>query len=278
MWVQAVGTWEMKGNWKRCAVALAAFWMLGAASASADGPQQAELHIWAGNEADDSGSFGLRSVEAAWWATERDRFGVRYDNSLSLDNPTLARAGVDAEGYFLSYMHDFDGRFLLTGEIGQRDLPGDAEQDIYKVEGVIFREGDAIKLGAQVSPTEDPIDDYTDTVVWGAYNFAVGDEWRVEPALYVSQSGAAEDNEWRAAVYAEYNPPSEAWQVGVGAGYGDIDSDIPGASGSVFNAHARMSFAVFEHHSVHFQVRYEDAPLTNYTTALVGVSFRLPRS
>ena len=268
----------MKASWRRCVAAVTLLWAMGVGSASADGPPAAELHVWAGNEADDSGAFGLRSVEAAWWATERDRLGVRYDNSLSLDNPTLARAGVDAEGYFLSYMHDFDGRFLLTGEVGQRDLPGDAEQDIYKGEAVIFREDAAIKLGAQVSPTEDPIDDYMDTVVWCAYNFAAGENWRVEPALYVSESGAAEDSEWRAAIYAEYHPPSEAWQVGIGAGYGDIDSDLPGASGSVTNAHARLSFNVLEHHSVHFQVRYEDAPLNEYTTALVGVSLRLPRS
>ncbi|MBK8544139.1 MAG: hypothetical protein IPL62_11675 [Caulobacteraceae bacterium] len=59
---------------------------------------------------------------------------------------------------------------------------------------------------------------------------------------------------------------------------GDIDSDIPGASGSVFNAHARMSFTVFELHSVHFQVRYEDAPLTKLHHRARRVSFRLPRS
>lgn len=268
----------MKTKWNRCAAAVAMLLAAGIGTASAEGPPVAELHVWAGNEADDSGAVGLRSVEAAWWATERDRLGVRYDNSLSLDNPTLARSGIDAEAYFLSYMHDFDGRFLLTGEIGQRDLPGESEQDIYKGEAVIFREDAAIKLGVQVSATEDPLDDYTDTVVWGAYNFAAGEHWRLEPALYVSENGAAEDSEWRAALYAEYNPPSEAWQLGIGVGYGDIESDLPGASGDVVNAHARLSFNVLESHSVHFQLRYEDAPLTEYTTALVGISLRVPRS
>lgn len=240
-------------------------------------PPRAELHVWGGNEADDSGAFGLRSVDAAFWPTERDRLGVRYDNSLSLDNPTLARQGVDAEAYFVSYLHDFDGRFLVQGEIGARDLPGDAEQDIYKLEATFFNNGSAIKLGAQVSPTENGVDDYDDTVVWGMYNFALTDNWRLEPAIYVSETGAQGDQEWRAAAYAEYNPPSGRWQLGVGAGYGDIDSDVPAASGEVMNAHARLSFDVGEHHSLHFQVRYEDAPLQEYTVGLIGVSLRLPR-
>lgn len=65
--------------------------------AHAEGPPKAELHVWAGNEVADSSSVGLRSVEVGVWATKKDRIGVRYDNSLSLDNPTLARQGIDAE-------------------------------------------------------------------------------------------------------------------------------------------------------------------------------------
>lgn len=255
---------------------LAAAFSFGAGAAYAE-PPRAELHVWAGNEASDSNAVGLRSVEAAIWPSSWDRIGVRYDNSLSLDNPTLARQGLDAEAYFVSYLHDFQGRFLLQGEVGHRDLPNGADQQIYKAEGVFFNDGSALKLGAQVSPTSDPGGDYTDKLVYGSYNFAVSDHWRLEPALYVSESGAAGDHEWRLAAYGEYNPPSAAWQLGIGAGFGQIDSDLPGASGEVVNAHARLTFNVRENHSIHFQVRYEDAPLQEYTTAVVGVSFRLPR-
>lgn len=258
--------------WWRLAVAIAA---LNTPLAAAE-PPAAELHVWAGNEAGDSSSVGLRSLELAFWPTALDRVGVRYDNSLSLDNPALARQGVDAEGYFLAYLHDFDGRFLLGGEIGQRDLANGGEQQIYKAESVFFSEGNAFKFGAQVSPTDAPTGDFTDTVVWGQYNFAASEHWRLEPALYLSESGAAGDREWRLAGYAEYNP-SDAWQLGVGAGLGQIDSDIANASGDTVNAHARLTFNVFEHQSLHFQVRYEDAPLQEYTTGLIGISLRLPR-
>lgn len=237
----------------------------------------AEAHVWAGNEVGDSSSVGLRSAEFALWPTTRDRVGVRYDNSLSLDNPALARLGVDAEAYFLSYLHDFDGKFLLQGEIGQREIPGGIDQRIYKAEGVFFSNGRSIKLGVQISPTDTPLGDHTDTVAYGQYNFAVSENWRLEPALYLSETGAAGDREWRAAAYAEYNAPSGGWQLGLGAGYGQVDSDAPGAEGGVINAHARVTVNVVETTSLHFQVRYEDAPLQESTIGLIGVSFRLPR-
>ncbi|MDX2276961.1 MAG: hypothetical protein NW206_16040 [Hyphomonadaceae bacterium] len=215
-------------------------------------------------------------MELGFWPTRQDRIGLRYDNSLSFDNPALARQGIDAEAYFVSYLHDFDGKFLLSGEVGRRDLPSDAEQDIYKVEAVVFNDGAAIKVGAQGSPTDTPAGDYTDRVVWGAYNFAVGRNWRLEPALYLAETGLTEDNEWRLAAYAEYKP-SSAWELGLGAGAGQLDSDIPGASGDLKNAHARVSFRVLDHHTLSLQVRYEDAPLQEYTVGLIGVSLRLPR-
>lgn len=267
---------SVKRKTRKAALLLAAAFLFGAGPAHAE-PPRAELHVWAGNEAGDSSAVGLRSVEAAFWPSSLDRIGVRYDNSLSLDNPTLARQGIDAEAYFVSYLHDFDGRFLLQGEIGQRDLANGDDQQIYKAEGVFFNDGRALKLGAQVSPTSAAAGDYTDTLVYGAYNFAVSDHWRLEPALYLSESGAAGDQEWRVAAYGEYNPPSEAWQLGIGAGFGQVDSDLPNANGEIVNAHARLTFNVLENHSIHFQVRYEDAPLQEYTTALVGVSFRMPR-
>lgn len=250
--------------------------LFGFGPANAEGAPLAELHVWAGNQASDSSAFGLRSAEAAFWPTERDRFGVRYDNSLSQDNVQLARLGVDAEAYFLSYMHDFDGDFLLSGEIGQRSLPAGEEQMIYKGEGVYLHDNRAAKLGLQVSETDGAVTDYTDTVVYGAYSFPAGQHWRIEPQLYLSETGVAEDREWRAAAYVEYNAPQK-WQLGMGAGYGEIDSDLPNASGEVLNAHARIS-APIRDHQIHFQVRYEESPTTSFTVGLVGISFRFQRN
>ena len=102
----------------------------------ADGPPKLEMHLWGGNEVADSGAFGLRSAEIASWVTPRDRFALGYDNSLSLDNPALARDGVGAEAWSLGYLHDFSGNYLVSGSAGSRDLADGASQDIYKFEFV----------------------------------------------------------------------------------------------------------------------------------------------
>ena len=147
---------------------------LGATSvAHADGPPKADLHVWAGNEVAGSSAVDLRSVEVGVRATKMDRIGLRCDNSLSLDNPTLARQGIDAEAYVVSWLNDFDGRVLLSGEVGTRERPGGGEQKIYKGEAVTFLSGSAVKLGAQVSPTQSNAGAFTNTVSRTQYNFAV---------------------------------------------------------------------------------------------------------
>jgi tetratricopeptide (TPR) repeat protein len=65
-----------------------------------------ELHVWAGTTS--NGDAGLRSVEAAYWPQDDWRLALRYDNSLSLDNPALARTGADAETYYASVLHQFN--------------------------------------------------------------------------------------------------------------------------------------------------------------------------
>lgn len=245
-------------------------------SAAQSGPPKAELHVWGGNDADDSGSVDLRSIEGALWLSVRDRVAVRYDNSLSLDNPALARSGISADAFFLNYLHDFSGNYLVALEVGRRDLPNDASQDILKVEAVRLRDNRASKIGLQLSPTDDAAGSHTDTVVFASYNFPVTERWRVEPALFLARTGSTRDDEYRLAGYAEYNAASR-WQLGLGAGVGQVDSVAPEADGEVLSAHARLSVPFSSRHRAHLQVRFEDAPLNEYTVALVGVSLMLDR-
>jgi hypothetical protein len=241
-----------------------------------DGPPALELHLWGGSDAASSSSLDLRSAEAAIWATRKDRFAVRYDNSLSLDNPALARAGVDAQAYSVSYLHDFSGNYLVSGDVGKRSLAGGISQDIYKMEFVRLRDGRAAKLGVQVSPTKSPGGDYTDTVVFGALNFPLSPKWRLEPAVYAARSGLLRGEEWRLAGYSEYNA-SNGTQIGFGGGLGRVRSSETALSGSVISMHARLSWPIYGEHLVHLQIRHESSPQDDYTLGLVGFSLRFPR-
>jgi tetratricopeptide (TPR) repeat protein len=236
-------------------------------------PPAVEATVWAGNSAD-GGDIGLRSAEIASWIRKDTRVAVRYDNSLSLDNPALARAGIKAETWFLSAQHNFEGGPTLIAEIGQRELPDNADQQIYKIEGVQSVGGVALKVGAQLSPHSDG---YDDQLAFGGASFGLGERVSLDTTLFLSKYGSAQDEEIRAALFAEYKDP-EGWTLGAGVGAGDISSSVPGAAGAVNTAHVIGSVPVAGRHSAFIQWRWEQSPLDDYSTVMVGMTFRLPRS
>jgi hypothetical protein len=246
------------------------------AAHAADGPPKLELHLWGGNAAAGSSQIGLRSGEVAAWLTRRDRFSVAYDDSLSLDNPALARDGVNAEAWSVGYLHDFSGRYLTSGAVGRRNLSNGATQDIYKFELVRLRDDRVAKIGVQINPTSGPAGKYTDGVAYGTLNFPITRQWRFEPALFLGRTGEAGDTEWRFATYTEFNARNGT-QLGFGVSGGVVRSSLVGESGGVVAAHARLSWPLIGNHLVHLQLRHERSPADSYTLGLLGVTLRLDR-
>ena len=236
-------------------------------------PALAELHVWGGNTSG-GGDTGIRLVELASWITPKWRVWGRFDNSLSLDNPALARAGLDAETYFAGVMHQFTDHWLGSAEFGWRDLPFGADQQVYKLSGVYLYDNRAVKFGAQVSPHSDG---FTDELIFGGYDFPIGNKgFRLEPSAFYSNTGATNDDEWRGVLFGHYKAPS-GWSASAGLGGGYLDSAIPNASGSIKVANALVTLPVFGYHSINFSVRYENNPTDEFTVLMAGVSLRWPR-
>ncbi len=240
--------------------------------AAYDYPALVELNIWGGNTSS-GGDTGLRQVEIATWATPRLRLWARFDDSLSLDNPALARSGQDAETYYFGAFHQFSEKWLGTAEFGFRDLPAGADQEIYRLEGVHLVDGHAIKLGGQVSPHSDG---YTDELIYAGYGFSVGERMRLEPSIFYSNTGGTNDDEWRGILFGNYKW-SNGWSLSAGAGGGYIESAIPEFGGSVKVANAQLTIPVAGYQALHFSVRYENAPSNEFTVVMLGVSLRWPR-
>lgn len=236
-------------------------------------PALIELSVWGGT-ASGGGDAGLRLVELASWINEATRIWARYDNSLSLDNPALARSNLDARTYYGGVLRKFGEAWFGLFEFGYRDLPAGANQEIYKAEVTNLSNNRAAKLGGQISPHSDG---YTDELVYAGYNFPLGERWRVEPTAFYSNTGGANDDEYRGVLFAEYKAP-KGWTIGGGAGGGYINSNIPDGSGGVFVANALASVPVGGYHSLYASVRYEDNPFNDFVVAQVGVTLRLPRN
>ena len=232
-------------------------------------PARADLSVWYGTTS--GGDSGIRLVEGATWLNKRTKIFTIYDNSLSLDNPALARDDERAETYELGLFREFDQQWLATTSIGYRDLPNGEHQNVYKAEIAKFIGSHIVKVGAQISPHSE---NFTDHVYHFAYGFPISERWRIEPNIFISETGGTNDDEWRAFVSADYIS-KQGWKLNLGAGVGDIDSRISGASGTVKVTNATVTFPI-KFHRLHLTARHEDSPTNDFTVLMVGFTFRLP--
>ena len=214
---------------------------------------------------------GLRYVELAHWLSQDTRLSVRYDNTLGLDNPSVVDRGEDVPGYFASLRQSMGSRWQLIAELGRRDLPA-GNQDVLGLQAH-YRLGDKVlRVGGELGRHDDG---HSDELVYAGINVPFGESFSIDPTVYLSRTGIADDSEWRGVVNVEYrgNPN---WTTGVFAGGGKIDATDPAFDGSTLVAGAWTNFSVAERHTLHFLVRREDAPSTAFTVAEVGFTYRLP--
>ena len=230
-----------------------------------------DISAWYGSTSD-GGESGLREVFLGYTLKNSSRIWFRYDDSLSLDNPALARSGEDAETYYIGFQAQRLGDWQNIVELGYRELPADADQQIIKFEATTFQAARFYKFGLQISPHSN---DYTDKLIYTGLGYPLNKSWRLEPVLYLSSSGAIDDRELRAVVFAEYVAP-ELWSIGLGAGIGRISSDVSAAEGSVSTANLLFSYPVNQKTRLSLSLRYEDSPTNSFSTALVGISAQLP--
>ncbi len=235
-------------------------------------PALVELNVWGGYTSSTDES-GLRLVELASSVRPDWRVWARYDNSLTLDNPALARSGVESETYSVGTLFNLNRDLLMSLEAGYRDLPENENQTIVKGELIYLIEDQSIKLGTQVSPSSEG---YTDLLLFTEYGFPVSRRWRLAPAFFYSRTGEAKDQEYRGVIDAGYVSP-DRWKLNLGGAVGAVNSSTPGVSGGVYVARAELRIPFAKYHSVNLAVRYESNPTNDFTIGMVGLSFGWPR-
>lgn len=237
-------------------------------------PGRAELSVWVGNTSGE-GDAGLRQAQLAVQATPQTRAWLRYDDTLSLDNPALARSGDEAKAGFLGLLQRIVPGTWLSAEAGYRDLPDGDHQQIYKLEGIQYWAGSrSVKAGLQLSPHSD---DFTDKLVFAGLGLPMAERFRLDPTVFFARTGAAGDDEWRGVVHGEYTDP-DGWSLGLDLGGGHIDSAVPGASGGVWVAAAQWNIPVAGWHRLHLSAYRETNPSDSFWIAMVGFTLKLPRN
>jgi hypothetical protein len=272
-------------DWRPVSVLLA---LLGAASASAQsaptGPLL-EVHAWGGYSgfsaspqsptSNKSGGTGLRLAEVAVWPTTSLRLFGRYDNSLSLDNLTLLRAGTRVPTWSGGGLINWNEHFTTVVYGGRRTLPGRIRETIAGVEQVAYlHNGAALKAGADVGRRQDKITEWVGHV---AVNAPLGDRIRVEPVIFYSRSGLPGESQWRALLSAEQQL-GRGSSLGLGVASGRISGTQGGFDGTVWDSYARVSAGIGGLNRAQLMVRHERAPSVGPLTSVsLGLSLVVRR-
>jgi tetratricopeptide (TPR) repeat protein len=235
-------------------------------------PSPFEATFWVGDSAA-SNDFELRAFELASWVNPRTRIGLRHDDSLSLDNPALARSGLDADAWFVGAARRLTDQWTGVIEVGLRDLPQGAEQEIYKLEASYAPGPRVWKLGLQSSPHSSGFDD---TLLFGGLNFPLADRVRFDATLFLAETGAAGDDETRGVAFVEYRPERN-WSLGAGVGIGRISAANAAADGNVSTMHLVARVDLRSALSLSAQIRRENGPLVDYTIGMIGITYRQGR-
>ncbi len=240
-----------------------------------DAPAPLELSLWGGHTFN-GGDTGLRTAEIAGWPSPDLRLWVRYDNALSLDNPALVREGEDIPSLYGGVLANWGKRYTTRVEIGRRELPGDVDQMLYQAEHVTYLpQAKSLKIGGLFGPRDDDGDDWN---LYAGVGFPYGPRLRIEPTLFYTKSAGVDEHEWRLLLPGDYRF-NHGWRLGGGLAWGNIDSEVPGASGNLWAAHVLAIAPVGEAHRAHLLLRHEaPANAPDFTVIGIGITFRLERN
>lgn len=234
-------------------------------------PALIEASVWVGKTTDVDP--GLRQLELASWLRRDWRVWLRYDDSLSRDIPGLDARGTNAEAYHVGAFHEVRPHWLASLELGTRSLPDNHSQDTIKAEGAHLHENKVYKLGVQLAPHSAG---YTDKLLYGGIKLPLKMHWSLEPTLYIANSGASSDSEWRLVGLAEYSAP-QGWGFSINLGYGDKDAQTARDSGSVFVYGTTLYMPVAGYHRLSLSVQNQETPSQQSLTTMLGVTLRIPR-
>ncbi len=224
---------------------------------------------------DGAAQLGLRSAELSLWPMHDVRLFAHYDNTLSLDNFALIRAGRSVPLYRVGAQFDWAHRFTTVIDAGRRTLPGDITQTMLSAEQVVFLPWSvALKAGGWVGPRSDA---RTEWLGHAAISVPVLPRVRVEPTLFIAKGASTGDRQWRGLLAAEARLTSRL-ELGIGAARGHNTSVTPKYNGTAQSGYARLTLALSSLQRVNILVNRESAPgAKTLLTVAGGLSLRVPR-
>ena len=216
----------------------------------------AEVTFWGGNtwfQKKGSSEAGLRFAEFAAWPARSLGVWFQLDNGLSLDNLGLVQANQALRTFYAGGLLNWRQHYTTRLEAGWRELPGTISQRIVRGEQVVFLpHAYTFKAGWWVGPREDG---RVEWVTHTGIGVPLAERFRLEPTLFYSRSGLADERQWRLLLSGEYTLP-KGWRLGGGLAGGESRT-IARGSHPLVDGFIRVSAPVSEFSRVHLLFRRE---------------------
>lgn len=184
---------------------------------------------------------GLRFAEVGVSPSESSRAWLQYDDSLSLDNAGLARAGTRAPAFYGGGLLRYAEVHASRLELGFRRLPAGVRQWLVRGEQVLtLRGGTRLQAGAFAGPRSD---DRLELVAHAGASLPLASWLRLEPTVFLGRSGFAGEREVRLLLAAQADGP-RGLSLGAGVAGGRSYRPAPAGDGTPWSAFTSASLPV----------------------------------
>ncbi len=234
-------------------------------------PALLELSVWGGyTRFKEDQAWGLRLAEIAFQPNHFYRLWARYDNTLSLENFTLAQSEQRSEAYLIGGMVNWNRTLTTKVEVGYRGLPESNHEKLLILEQlVIFRNQWIIKGGAVLNQGIDNI-----WTTYGGITVPVMDGWSLEPVYFFTQPQGSNTREQRFQLNS-YTQLGKGHQINLAGIWGRVS--IPeNTHDNIYGGSLSWNIPTARKHWTTLMVRYESG-IQELLTASLGFKYRLER-
>ncbi|MDX2248057.1 MAG: tetratricopeptide repeat protein [Bacteroidia bacterium] len=239
-----------------------------------ESPALLEADVWAGyTNLQGTDKIGFRAAQVSWRPAKEYRVWARYDNSLTLDNFSLVQNSRGAGTVYLGGINDWNPRLTTKLEAGRRFWDEGSDQTIVQAEQIVFLEGGyAVKAGGFVALGAER---FTEKMIFAGGNIPITSTFALEPVYFLSNTGASVvENRLLVSGKLRMN---EKYFLDAGLVYGRIANLDQRIGDNILGTNMVFRLPLGSKHWLQFLFRYERQGGQNFTTAAMGIRYRLEK-
>ena len=234
-----------------------------------------ELDLWGGySNTADKGKLNLRTIQLTAQVSARLRMFAKFDNSLSLDLPSLVRMNQNAQSFSIGAVTPWNRKWTSRFEYGTRLLPDNVTQQIFSTEQVYFlSEKLSLKGGGFYAPSNKIS---TEWLAYGSLRVPVSRFYAIEPYYFYARVENAPGPESRFMLNNQLRTAG-GYEINLGAFYGKAGVGPDVADDALYGCYATAVLPFSQVVWGQLSARWERAPVDDLLALGFGLKIRLEK-